>query len=176
VASSHREGTKRAPTAGLNVHHARNSGLPTGPEAQGNRAAIVVRGRESRPHGEGRQARHCTGREGTRNAKGRRGPKRMTTGEPDAVKAACPVREGVVGKVPPQAATRWPSTSCSGTGAVLRRPSAWLAMLDKHFFLRAEHSLQVTLWDGRRGCLSPSLPGRSRPSAAAPPACAPAGR
>src|SRR5258708_17332501 len=32
-----------------------NAGLPTGREANGNGASIVVRGRESRPHGEVRQ-------------------------------------------------------------------------------------------------------------------------
>lgn len=44
-----------APTAVLNVTHDWNAGLPTGREPYGNGAPIVVRGRESRPHGEGGQ-------------------------------------------------------------------------------------------------------------------------
>ena len=37
-------------------------------EAQGDGASVVVRGRESRPHGEGRQVFRCRGRRGTRDA------------------------------------------------------------------------------------------------------------
>ena len=37
------------------VQHPRNAGWPTGREPQGHGVSVVVRGRESRPHGEGRQ-------------------------------------------------------------------------------------------------------------------------
>jgi len=38
-------------------------------EAQGDGASVVVRGRESRPHGEGRQVFRCRRRQGTRDAR-----------------------------------------------------------------------------------------------------------
>src|SRR5215475_2943256 len=37
------------------VQHRRNAGWPNGREPQGHGVSVVVRGRESRPHGEGRQ-------------------------------------------------------------------------------------------------------------------------
>jgi hypothetical protein len=49
------KGTKWAPTAVLIVIYARNAGSPNGREPHGDGAPIVVRGRESRPHGEGGQ-------------------------------------------------------------------------------------------------------------------------
>jgi hypothetical protein len=44
-----------APKGHYYVHHRWNAGFPTGREAHGNGAPIVVRGRESRLHGEGEQ-------------------------------------------------------------------------------------------------------------------------
>jgi len=45
-----------------------NVGLPTGREPYGNGASVVVRGRESRPHGEGRQVFKVRNYRGMRNA------------------------------------------------------------------------------------------------------------
>src|SRR6516162_6800676 len=39
------------------VQHPRNAGWPNGREPYGHGVSVVVRGRESRPHGEGRQVR-----------------------------------------------------------------------------------------------------------------------
>jgi hypothetical protein len=52
----------------LNVTQARNAGLPTGQEPYGNGVPIVVRRRESRPHGEGGQVRRMRVRGGTCDA------------------------------------------------------------------------------------------------------------
>ena len=52
----------------LNVTQARNAGLPTGQEPYGNGVPIVVRRRESRPHGEGGQVRRMGVRGGTCDA------------------------------------------------------------------------------------------------------------
>jgi hypothetical protein len=49
------KGTNGTPVAALSFSDPENGGLPTGREPYGNGAAVVVRGRESRPHGEGRQ-------------------------------------------------------------------------------------------------------------------------
>lgn len=57
VATCNLKVTNWAPTAILNVHQARNAGLPTGRESYGNGVPIVVRGRESRSHGEGEQVK-----------------------------------------------------------------------------------------------------------------------
>src|ERR1700730_8909245 len=65
----------------------------------GNGASVVVSGRESRPHGEGRQVGPDSSREGMRNAESRHGETEQT-GEPDAAKVARPVRRGAVGKGP----------------------------------------------------------------------------
>ena len=85
----------------LNVTQARNAGLPKGREPYGNGAAVVVRDGENPSHGEGRQV-DWNGREtwvsvmlkcpSSRDYPG--------TGEPDAVKAARPVRGEAVGKGP----------------------------------------------------------------------------
>jgi hypothetical protein len=63
------KGTKWTPTAVLNVNYVRNAGSPNSREAQGDGASVVVRGRESRPHGEGRQASQMAGQRRMRNAK-----------------------------------------------------------------------------------------------------------
>ena len=50
--------SSRVRTGHLNrpiVNYVRNTGSPTGREPYGDGAAVVVRGRESQPHGEGRQ-------------------------------------------------------------------------------------------------------------------------
>jgi hypothetical protein len=47
--------TNGEPATVLNVTHTRNAGSPNGREPHGDGASVVVRGRESRPHGEGRQ-------------------------------------------------------------------------------------------------------------------------
>src|SRR5262249_35949815 len=65
--------------------------------AVGDGAVVVLRGRESRPHGEGRQVDRGMGEQGTRDADGR--PRLSpATGGPCAVKVACPVRGGADGK------------------------------------------------------------------------------
>ena len=46
-----------------NVHPQGNTGSPTGREPQGDGAPVVVRGRESRSHGEGEQVSRCPTRE-----------------------------------------------------------------------------------------------------------------
>jgi hypothetical protein len=48
----------------LNVNHRRNARLPKGREPHGNGVPVVVRGRESRPHGEGGQVNRMTTRGG----------------------------------------------------------------------------------------------------------------
>ena len=55
TASEAVEGNERGAYLTLTRSTPRNTGLPTGREAQGDGAAVVVRGRESRPHGEGPQ-------------------------------------------------------------------------------------------------------------------------
>ena len=98
--------TNRAPRAVLNVTRARNAGSPNRREPHGDGASVIVRGRESRPRGEGRQVDRNERTPGeVRCFRLQCQPDRSRlpgTGEPDALKGASPVREGVVGKVPPQ--------------------------------------------------------------------------
>src|SRR3954452_13216478 len=56
------------------VRHRGNSRSPVGREPHGDGALIVVRGRESRPHGEGGQVVGRPGRGGTRHAERRDDP------------------------------------------------------------------------------------------------------
>ena len=56
------------------VRHRGNSRSPVGREPYGDGALVVVRGRESRPHGEGGQAVGRPGRGGTRHARRRDDP------------------------------------------------------------------------------------------------------
>jgi hypothetical protein len=56
------------------VRHQGNSRSPVGREPHGDGAPIVVRGRESRPHGEGGQVVGWSGRGGTRHARRRDDP------------------------------------------------------------------------------------------------------
>src|SRR5688500_13282911 len=49
------KGMSGAPTSRSNVQHHRNAGWPKGRESQGHGVLVVVRGRESRLHGEGGQ-------------------------------------------------------------------------------------------------------------------------
>src|SRR5215207_11471965 len=91
--------TNGAPTSRSDVQRRGNAGSPSGREAVGDGAVVVLRGRESRPHGEGRQVDRDMGEQGTRDADGR--PRLSpATGEPCAVKAARTVRGGAVGKGP----------------------------------------------------------------------------
>ena len=79
-----------------------NVGLPTGREPYGNGAPIVVRGRESRPHGEGGQVFSAAEYRGMRNAESPSISEchlPQNTGEPDDAKVSRPVREGADGKV-----------------------------------------------------------------------------
>lgn len=55
----------------LNVNRVRNVRFPNRREPQGNGVSVVVRGRESRPQGEGRQVRRMSGHGGTRDAERR---------------------------------------------------------------------------------------------------------
>jgi hypothetical protein len=81
-----------------------------GREPYGNGASVVVRGRESRLHGEGRQVFQTPKYGGMRNADSRRSIERhqekstatpfpKNTGEPDDGKLSNPVRRGADGKV-----------------------------------------------------------------------------
>ena len=83
---------------GLSGQPSRTTGSPNGREPHGDRALIVVSGRESRLQGEGGQV--SEGKDSRRcemhNNRSRIPPE--DTGEPDARKRARPVREGVVGK------------------------------------------------------------------------------
>ena len=63
--------TNWAPTTVLNVVRARNAGSPTGGNPHGDGVPVVVRGRESRPHGEGGQVSEIATRKGMRNANNR---------------------------------------------------------------------------------------------------------
>jgi hypothetical protein len=54
------EGTNWAPKPPYHITHVRNAGLPTGREPYGNGVPVVVRGRESRLHGEGGQVNRMT--------------------------------------------------------------------------------------------------------------------
>ena len=63
--------TNWAPTTVLNVVRARNAGSPTGGDPHGDGVPVVVRGRESRPHGEGGQVSEIATRKGMRNADNR---------------------------------------------------------------------------------------------------------
>src|SRR5207244_9584303 len=100
------------PTSRCYVNPTRNTGFPTGREPYGNRAPVarpepgipgraeqVVRGRESRPQGEGGQVDLDRNQGCTRCAKFRT-LWHEATGEPDALKGARPVRRGPVGKGP----------------------------------------------------------------------------
>jgi hypothetical protein len=98
-----------APTARSDVECVRTRDGPTGREPEGHGAAVVVRGRESRPHGEGRQVGALQGEE-TRDA---------FISEPRELhplesrlhrKGAWSVREGADGKGPAMA-PRQPPTS-----------------------------------------------------------------
>jgi len=68
VAISNLKDTNWTPIADLNVNQERNAGSPTGREPYGDGAPIVVRGRESRPHGEGGQVSRTSDRGGTCDA------------------------------------------------------------------------------------------------------------
>ena len=59
---------KRAPKPRYDVSYHENAGLPKGRESYGNGVAVVVRERESRLHGEGRQATTMQRLGGTRDA------------------------------------------------------------------------------------------------------------
>ena len=63
--------TNRAPATVLNVVRARNAGSPTGGDPHGDGVPVIVRGRESRPHGEGGQVSEIATRKGMRNANNR---------------------------------------------------------------------------------------------------------
>jgi group II intron reverse transcriptase/maturase len=54
------QGDERDTYVALDVQLRESAGLPTGREPYGNGVSIVVRGRESRPHGEGRQVFQTT--------------------------------------------------------------------------------------------------------------------
>ena len=92
------------------VHHARNTGMPTGRETQGIGVLVVLSGWESQLHGEAGQV----------NTKGNASEAVVMTfalrestgdtGEPCAVKVACTVRRGLVGKVLFDTVTRWLAT------------------------------------------------------------------
>ncbi len=108
--------TNGAPATVLNVVRARNAGSPTGGDPHGDGVPVIVRGRESRPHGEGGQVSEIATRKGMRNAdnrysagylQGTRVPRPPSgpspaklTGEPDALKGASPVRRRAAGNVP----------------------------------------------------------------------------
>lgn len=49
------KGMNGAPTAHYHSHNYRTVGSPTAREGHGDGASVVVRGRKSRPHGEGKQ-------------------------------------------------------------------------------------------------------------------------
>jgi hypothetical protein len=94
------------------VQHQRNAGSPTGRESYGDGVSVVVRGRESRPHGEGRQVVRRPKRPGTRDAKRQHDFGSQDTDHWRAAvrsKDSCPVRRGAVGKVPAKV-TRWRPT------------------------------------------------------------------
>lgn len=99
---------------GLSGQPSRTAGSPNGREPHGDRALVVVSGRESRLQGEGGQVSKGEGHIGgceMHNNPTKESPK--DTGEPDARKRACPVREGVVGKGVVRQ-PRWLSTSFPG--------------------------------------------------------------
>jgi hypothetical protein len=93
------KGTKGTPTPRYDVRSLGNRGSPTGREAHGDGAAVVVRGRESRPHGEGRQVDRGRGEDGRRDANA---PNHLdpTTGEPDDTERVTSGSEGGGGKRP----------------------------------------------------------------------------
>ena len=82
------------------VQHPRNAGWPEGREPHGHGVSVVVRGRESRPHGEGRQVVGQPRRRGTRDAKRRSGLGSHKGHWRAAVRSkdSSPVRRGAVGK------------------------------------------------------------------------------
>jgi hypothetical protein len=61
-------GMSGRPKPRYDVRRRRNARSPTGREPQGDGAPVVVRGRESRPHGEGGQVTRWPARGGTRHA------------------------------------------------------------------------------------------------------------
>src|SRR6266542_890415 len=56
------KGTNGPPTSRSDVRHAENEGSPTGREPYGDGAPVLVRDRESRPHGEGGQVSGMPGK------------------------------------------------------------------------------------------------------------------
>jgi hypothetical protein len=69
------QGTNGPPTPRSHVRHHRSAGWPMGRESYGDGVPIVVRGRESRPHGEGEQVSPTYQvQRGTRDAKRRNCP------------------------------------------------------------------------------------------------------
>ena len=81
------KGTNRAPDPCSNVDQVENAGSPSGREPHGDRALVVVGGRESRPQGEGGQVTRSSKGGGRRNAESRP-PETRTAGEPYAWKLA----------------------------------------------------------------------------------------
>ena len=77
-----------------------SAGSPNGREPYGDRVPIVVRGRESRPHGEGEQVATMPPQGGARDAQCRNCVRHHldATGEPDDAKVSRPVRWGAFGK------------------------------------------------------------------------------
>lgn len=92
-----------------NVQHHRNAGWPKGRESQGHGVSVVVRGGESPPHGEGRQA--------GRDLKGEGSEMDAYLNRVDVAslescltsKESRAVRRGAVGKVPTQVTRRPPT-------------------------------------------------------------------
>ena len=65
------KGTNGAPNSCSDVGQVGKTGSPKGQRPQGDRAPVVVRGRESRPHGEGGQVDRSSKGGGRRDAEGR---------------------------------------------------------------------------------------------------------
>ena len=95
-------GTNGPPTPCYDVQYESSAGWPTGGDPYGYGAAVVVSGRESRPHGQ-----QCPPAKGSRLPRDRvmryarcGEPQRScavstrATGEPDDAKVSCPVRKG----------------------------------------------------------------------------------
>ena len=95
---SSQKDTNRAPRAVLNVTRARNAGSPHRREPHGDGASVIVRGRESRPRGEGRQVdrnERTPGEARCFRLHGQPDRSRLPgTGEPDASKG-CAAERGV---------------------------------------------------------------------------------
>ena len=91
------KGTNGTPTSRSDVRGRASRGSPSGREVVGDGAAVVVGAGESPVQGEGRQVDRDKGEQGRRDAEHR--PRLISaTGEPDALKGACPVREGATGQ------------------------------------------------------------------------------